>query len=301
MGNEYIVKNRWYHTCSKHKLYMQSKEAYKKVYIDEVDISFLSESTSLRKWDMLDKFILTPDKFDSEYSIPAGKWTISDLKDECLKRNIPIDPKDKKEDLESKLYWNTEVITKTEYQMLLSMDSELKRQPLFDYNWEYQKQVELIVEYNGIKLKWSIDRLSVEKWLIRDLKTTSDMQYNPWNSKTYFEDKLTQNDQYEYWLQLAWYFMLVYIHSWKECTWIIDAVSSTWNYAYEAYSYSPKVLKQIMVTKLFPTLDQFIIDTKNNTFVDDVLERGPIINNRYYPILDSAIQKEFVEIIPAFY
>jgi hypothetical protein len=34
-------------------------------------------------------------------------------------------------------------------------------------------------------------------------------------------------------------------------------------------------------------LDALIADIENNTFVDELNERGEIINNRYYPILDA--------------
>lgn len=300
MSNSYVESNRWYITSSKIKLYMQSKEAYKKVYIDEVDTSFLWESKALENGTMVDQFILTPEEFEKNYVFPG--WTLKpDLIRACEEKGIYVWTKDTVSDLKEKLYGDKQVLTDKERKMLEWIRHELQRQPLFDFDWGYEAQKELVVEYKGFKLKWTLDRVSVEKKMLRDLKTSKDVEYSAWKDMTYFEDALIHNDQYQYWLQIAFYWILCKIHYWEEFDCIIDAVKTTGNYAYEWYIYYAPTIKKIALQILFPALDQLIEDTKNDNFVDVRDERWEIINNRYYPILDSAIQKEFRVIEPAFY
>lgn len=297
----YILKNRWKITCSKVKLYMQSKEAFKKVYIDEVDTSFLWESQALLRWTMIDEFILSPHLFDEHYVIPVSRWLKEDLINECLLRGIPVEKSDKVSDLQGKLFWNKEVLTFWEKDMLIWIKKELERQPLYDFNWKYEHQKTFEVSYKWHILKWKLDRFSLEKWLIRDLKTTKDLEYNPFYQCTRFENGLNQNDEYQYWLQLARYFILVKISTWIECYWIIDAIKTTWNYAYESYFYPKEILKNIALNLLFPVLDELIEDLTNNTFNENLENRWELINNQYYPILESAIQKDFRIIQPTFF
>lgn len=304
MGN-YIEENRGFLTSSKIKLYKKSKEAYKKVYVDEVDTSFLPSSSALENGTMVDQYILSPDEFDKNYVIPA--WSLkADLEAECLRRNIPTTTDGKKDtidQLKAKLYGNKIVLSAWEVNMINSIKNELHRQPLYNHDGNYEHQKQFIVEYKWQKLKGTLDRISLEKKMIRDLKTTKDLEYNPYYDMSYFENALTQNDKYEYGLQLAWYAVLVYIHTGERFDWVIDAVKTSGNFAYESYFYYAATLKAIAMTELFPALDQLIEDTKNNDFTDNIdpNNRGELLNNKYYPILDGAIQKEFKVIEPAFY
>lgn len=294
--SSYIERNRGYITNSKLKLYMQSKEAYKKVYVDEVDTSFVPESPALIHGDMVDKYVLSRHLFDQEYVIP--NWSLkADLERECLARGIPTQSKETVQSLKDKLYGNKTVLNDTQSSMTQGIYKELSRQPLYDMEWEYEHQKELIVEYKGMKLKATLDRLWKQ---VRDLKTSRDLEYNQYYDTTKIENKLCQNDEYEYWMQLAWYVMIVYIHTWEWKDWILDIVKSSWNYAYEAYYYSADTLKTIVHSRIFPILDTLIEDTNNNTFIDNTEDRGKILNNRYYPILECWIQKEFREIVPIF-
>ena len=112
---------------------------------------------------------------------------------------------------------------------------------------------------------------------------------------------INQNDEYQYWLQLARYWILCNIHYGKEFDWIIDAVKASGNYAYESYKYNSSTLKKIAVWLLFPALDRLIDDIDNNNFDDHADVRQELINDRYYPVLDGAIQQEYRVIEPAFY
>ena len=297
----YVEQNRWFITASKVKLYTTCKEAYKKVYIDEVDTSIIKDSPALEKWTMVDQYILSPEVFNQNYALPVWRWLKKELQDECLRMSIPVEKSDTIDDLKAKLYWNKTVCTPWELEMLEGIKRELQRQPLYDMEWEYETQKQLIVEYKWFKLKWTLDRVSVEKWLIRDLKTTKDLEYAPYHDCTWFEDKLIQNDQYQYWFQLARYRVLCFVHYQKKMDWVIDAVKTTWNFAYESYRYSSTTLEKIASQYVFPVLDKMLEDHKNNTFIDENLNRTQLINERYYPILDSAIQQEYREIVPTFY
>lgn len=300
MWNKYVVDNRWFITNSKIKLYMASKEAFKKVYVDEVDTSMIEDWEALKRWDMVDKYVLTRDIFDKEFAFPAWKWLKDDLAKACLTLWIPVLKWDRVSDLEAKLYGNKTVLPDWEKKLLLWIYRELERQPLYDMEWKYEHQKELIVEYKWYKLKAKLDRLWLERDLIRDLKTCKDVEYNHYNSMTKMEHNLNTFDEYWYWFQLARYAILVYIHKNKRYDGVIDAVKTTWNYAYESYFYHSDTLKRIAHNKIFPVLDALIADIENNTFVDELNERGEIINNRYYPILDAWLQKDFIIIEPSF-
>lgn len=298
--DNYIEENRGFITSSKLKTYLDNKEAYKKIYIDEIDTEGLvPESKALERWQMVDQFILSPEEFEENYAFKPGKGYKADLVKACNERGIPTKG-DTVKDLEAKLYGNKTVITPGDEEMLFGIKRELKRQPIFDWDGEYDHQKELIAEYQWLKLRSKLDRFSEEKKLIRDLKTTKDMSYSSYNECSWFEDQLIHNDKYRYWFQLAFYWVQVKVRYWVECDGIIDAIQPTGNYAFESYRYSSKTLKSIAGMFIFPALDQLIEDTKNNDFTPTG-ERGKLLDSRYYPFLDSAVQKEYREISPTFY
>ncbi len=194
--DDYIVRNSWYVTASKMKCYMKSKEAYKKVFIDEVDTSFVKLSPALAKGTMVDEYLLSPDLFEKHYAILD--WIRkADLERQCLERSIPVEKSDKVDDLKAKLVGNKIVLTGSEVEMLAWMKKELSRQPLYDINWNYKTQEELVVEYKGLKLKWTLDRIDYEKWLIRDLKTSKDVEYSQYYWMTKMEQNLSNFDEYQ--------------------------------------------------------------------------------------------------------
>lgn len=59
---------------------------------------------------------------------------------------------------------------------------------------------------------------------------------------------------------------------------------------------------QIANSILFPALEELLEWEKSGNYVEteELKERGEILNERYYPILDSALQKDFRLIEPAF-
>ncbi len=297
----YVEDNRGYITASKIKLFMKSKEAYKKVYVDEVDTSFIKESKSLENGTIVDSYILTPQQFVQDYAILEGTKK-DDLIRQCLEQNIPVEKSDKVDDLKAKLVGNKQVLTDGEVDMVKGIEAELKRQPLFDFFGRTENQKEIIVEYKGFKLKAKMDRLDLENKKIRDLKTSKDIEYRPMIDMSQMEYSLINSDEYQYGFQLSFYAVLCYIQYWEWFDGILDCVKTSGNYAYEAYFYHKDTLKRIASSILFPALDALITCHQKNNFEDseERNSRGELLNERYYPILDSAIQKDFRIIEPAF-
>ena len=279
----YVEDNRGYITASKIKLFMKSKEAYKKVYVDEVDTSFIKESKSLENGTIVDSYILTPQQFAQDYAILEGTKK-DDLIRQCLEQNIPVEKSDKVDD------------------MVKGIEAELKRQPLFDFLGKTENQKEIIVEYKGFKLKAKMDRLDLENKKIRDLKTSKDIEYRPMIDMSQMEYSLTISDEYQYGFQLSFYAVLCYIQYGEWFDGILDCVKTSGNYAYEAYFYHKDTLKRIASSILFPALDELIACHQSWDFgeAEERKTRGELLNERYYPILDSAIQKDFRVIEPAF-
>lgn len=292
----YREENQWFITASKLKCYMDSKDAFKKVYIDEVDTSMIKDSKSLKEGTLIDEYILTKDEFFKKNVIL--QWTKkADLIELCIQNGIEVDKKDTVTILKDKLVWDKNILTDGEVEMVQSVERELRRQTIYDMWGKYEHQKTIIAEYKWHKLKWKIDRLGDK---IRDLKTTKDLEYNKYAEKTRFESMLLHTDEYRYGFQLARYALLVYINTneWKD--WVIDAIKTKGTCAYEAYLYPKERLQQIVNDEILPTLDRIIKDIEENSFVDDVVDeverRWNLINNRYYPLLDSTIQKWFITI-----
>ena len=297
----YVEDNRGYITASKLKLFMKSKEAYKKVYVDEVDTSFIKESKSLENGTIVDSYILTPQQFAQDYAILVGTLK-ADLIRQCLEQNIPVEKSDKVEDLKAKLVGNKQVLTDWEVDMVKGIEAELKRQPLFDFYGKTENQKEIIVEYKGLKLKAKMDRLDLANKKIRDLKTSKDIEFSKFLNCSKMESELINNDEYQYGFQLAFYALLCKVQYGEWFDGILDCVKTSGNYAYEAYFYRKETLMQIANSILFPALEELLECEKSGNYAEteELKERGEILNERYYPILDSAIQKEFRLIEPAF-
>lgn len=56
------------------------------------------------------------------------------------------------------------------------MLNEWKRQPLFDYEGDYETQKKVTAKYKNLTLCATLDRLGVEKGLIRDMKTCNSLK-----------------------------------------------------------------------------------------------------------------------------
>lgn len=299
---DYIEANKWYITASKLKLFMDSPLLYKAVYVDEVDLSNIKKSPALEIWSMVDKFVLTPIKFDEEYAFQKASLK-ADLIAYCENNWIALTWKEKVEELKELVYWNKKVLTEAQEAIVTWIAEELVRQPLWDVEWSYEKQKELFWEYDSLKIKWTLDRFNWnepnKKAVIRDLKTTSQMYYNSYYDNTQFYSDLSTKDSYHYKLQMALYVWLVKQNypDVKDITVIIDAVWTNDPYFYQAIKLDIQELEDMRETTIIPLLNS--IKLMNSWLLPVNENRNKLASNRYYKLgTDDCIQKDFEYIWP---
>lgn len=188
MSNPYIENNRGFITASKIKAYLDNPQVYKAIYVDEQSTDFLPEFQAFKTGLLVDKYLLTPDKFD--YKFPLENSLKADLI-EYINLNLPeiqLTGKEKVDDLKQIIYGDAKVLTVTEASLLKDIKREIDRQPL--WNWlpegyhDYLHQVELVDDATfSIPIKGTLDRLSInyktKTAIIRDLKTSSSLDYIP--------------------------------------------------------------------------------------------------------------------------
>jgi len=292
--DNYINNNEWKITKSKLWLFKQCPEAYKRVYEDKEDTSFIEKSPSLEMWTMIDQYILDPKEFGENYAFPCWGGLKQDFIDACISQNIPVMPKDTVDMIKAKLYGNKKVISVWDAKKLICIAKELRRQILFDYHTEYEVQVVVEATYKGLVLKGTIDRLSVELWLIRDLKTSKDIVMSNYHWVSMFENMLVNNDEYGYIFQLSFYWLLCTIKYGQGFVCIIDWVKTSWNYASQFFQISQETIQKTVNDEIIPLLDM-LVKYKETGKIEEV-ERENLLGNKYYPMLDNAIQKDFISI-----
>lgn len=292
---DYREKNKWFITASKLKLFMDSPLLYKAVYVDEVDLSYIKKSTALEIWSMVDKYLLTPEEFDKEYVLQTV-WLKADLIKHCEEKWIELTWKEKVEELKALVYWDKQVLTDAQREMIEWISAEMNRQPLWDWQWNYEKQKEFVWEYDWLKIKWTLDRFHInwDKATIRDLKTTSQMYYNWYHDNTQFFADLSTRDPYHYKLQMALYVWLVKQNhpEVKEFTVIIDAIWTNDPYFYQAIKLDTQELEDMRETTITPILNT--IKLMNAWAIPVNENRNKLASNWYYRLwTDDCIQKEF--------
>jgi len=299
---DYREKNEWFITASKLKLFMDSPLLYKAVYVDCVDLSNIKKSSALEIWSMVDKYLLTPEEFDNEYAFSKASLK-ADLIAYCEEHWIELTWKEKVEDLKALVYWDKQVLTEAQEAIITWISDEMNRQPLWDWNWDYEKQKELLWEYDWLKIKWTLDRFNRneanKKAIIRDLKTTSQMYYNAYHDNTQFYADLSTRDSYHYKLQMALYVWLVKQNypDVKDITVIIDAVWTTDPYFYQAIKLDTQELEDMRETTIIPLLNSIKLMSSWLLPVNE--NRNKLASNRYYKLwTDDCIQKEFETVWP---
>lgn len=303
---DYRERNEWFITASKLKLFLDSPLLYKAIYVDKVDTSMIKQSPALELGDMVDKYVLTPDKFKEEFCF-AIWWLKADLVKYCEERWIELTGKEKVEDLKALIYWDKKVLTQAQEDTVIGIWSELMTQPLFDWKWDYVAQKELTAEYLWLKIKWTLDRFNWneanKKAVIRDLKTTSQMYYNTYNDNTQFFADLSTRDPFHYKLQMAMYVWLVKQNypDVKDFTVIIDAVWTTDPYFYQWIKMDISELEMVWDTVVVPLLE--VLNSLNQRpdqwIISHEVNRNKLCWNRYYKLgTEDCIQKEFDYIWP---
>lgn len=299
---DYREKNKWFITASKLKLFLDSPLIYKAVYIDEVDLSEIKKSSAIELWAMIDKYLLTPMEFDDEYCFPV--WSLkADLIEHCKSNWITLQWNEKVDDLKALIYWEKKVLTDAQADVVRWIADEVLRQPLWDVQTNYEKQKELTGKYNGLDIKWTLDRFYIDwdKAIIRDLKSTSQMYYNNYSGNTQFYADLSTRDPFHYKLQMWLYVWLVKQNypDVKSIDVIIDAVWTSDPYFYQAIKLDTKELEDLWETLIIPLLEAIAKMNEWNWMLVSTTDRNKLCANRYYRLgTEDCIQKDYEYIGP---
>lgn len=290
----YIERNRDFVTASKLKTFIKSPEAYYLEYIKEIAIEREDSAAFILGTAFDDALTYWPAEFQKKYFIDEG-LTVSDMVAKCYDLGIPVDAKESKTGLMRKLYWaefETKIrLTASNGVALTGMLHEAGRQPLWDLWGEYEKQAKIEALYKGkLKLRGTLDRLSVQKALIRDYKTTSSLKD--------FTFKLS--DKYGYDKSMAFYYMLVKMIRGVDCDVVLEVVQSSGHFQSEVFQYQKERMEQTLNDTIFPALDLLLEMTLEwEATGDEAVWTSTKTENRYelfdldtYPYLESGKQEK---------
>lgn len=101
--------------------------------------------------------------------------------------------------------------------------STLKKEPLFNYLWQGEKEVMIEEELFGVKWKAKIDLLNIDKGYFIDLKTAAQLDGRYWSNK--YGSYVSFIEQYGYTIQVAIYEKLLEIKYGKPFKGYIYAVT----------------------------------------------------------------------------
>lgn len=210
---------------------------------------------------------------------------------ECEAQGMILTGKEKKSDLAKMLYGDIENkirLTATQSISLAGMLHEANRQPLWDLNGQYEKQVVIEGMYKGMKLRVTLDRLGLDRKLIRDYKTTANLKN--------FTFELAA--KYGYDSSMAFYFALVKMIKNVECDVILDVVQSTGNYQSEVFMYQKEVMNNVLVETIFPALDrlasmtaQWLETGDEAVWLVETEQRYQLFELSTYPMLETGKQR----------
>ena len=204
MSKDYLDNNRGKITASKLKAFIECPESYRLAYIEEVDIP---STPSLELWTAA-HYLLSDwwDRFNEKYLImEKGKKRTKKLLEE-----------------ESR-----EILTHSDWLKLNILWDEIKRQPLFDLEWDYECEKEII---DG-DLKCTADRIDVKEGVIRDLKFVQKVER--------FEIDYFSHLWFNYKLQADFYAYVASKVFLKPFRFLFDVVTHSWEYM--CFEYIPEI------------------------------------------------------------
>ena len=148
--------------------------------------------------------------------------------------------------------------------------------------------------YKGLKLRATLDRLSISQALIRDYKTTSDL------SKFMYD---MVSDPWGYRISMSFYYMLVKMIRGVDCDVSLEVVQSSYPYPSAVMRFTKAEMEQTLAETVFPALDKLatvIAEWKENgdeaVWMEKPLDRSSLYKNDFYPHLQTAIQTELIYI-----
>ena len=175
-------------------------------------------------------------------------------------------------------------LTPWEWTKIIGMYYEALRQKMFEVwvEW-YENQVYMECNYRNLKITWTLDRYNIEKWLIRDWKTTWNVQ----NAEYDIENT------YDYISQMSFYYVLAYMTTGKECDVFLDIVSSSDPYNSMIYRLTAQKLRKKMQDTLKPALDA--LNQCHETNVRPSADRYTAMESDYYPIMEWSLIDQIVD------
>lgn len=271
---EYLDKNRGFITASKLKYFLTFwPEAYYYKFVKEMVLED-SEKDYYLVWTAFDDLVsYGEDFFFDKYYIDEGL-----LKDDLIQRceELGLNTSWKVEDLRARLYGEKIKLTKLQGEQVFGMYNEIKRQPLVAFDDKsYQAQVDIECEFEWLKLKWTLDRLSLEKKMIRDWKTSGQFQNFEYNLETTFD----------YILSMAFYYVLVKVNYETDCDVVLDVLGKTKPYPYMWYMLDKPRLLSSLETKIIPGL-RALKECYDSNEWKSVYPIGYVTQNRYGDIIE---------------
>ena len=303
-AQEYLDKNRWFITASKLKYFLTFwPEAYYYKFVKELILEE-NEKDYYLVWTAFDDLVSYGEEyfFDKYY---LDEWL---LKDELIKRceELGLNTNGKVEDLRARLYWDKIKLTQLQWDQVFGMYNEIKRQPLVEW-WDpsYKSQVDIECEFEWMKLKGTLDRLSLEKKIIRDWKTSGQFQSFEYNLETTFD----------YILSMAFYYVLVKVNYNVDCDVVLDVLGKNKPYPYMWYKLDKPRLLSSLENKIIPGLramkecyekDEwesvhpigYVTQNKYGDIIEyhawEPIARTKLMECEYYPYLEGWIAESFI-------
>lgn len=289
----YILKNKGYITASKLKVFIRNPEEFKLRYIDEIVLEWEDKRCFVvgNAFDTLLSY--GKDKFDEEYFIDDG-LIVDELKQKLIERwENPAEVKSMKlPELRGMRYleWDKMRITPAEWRDILGMYREVMRQPIMDIWGSYEKQCLIESTYDGLAIRGTLDRFDLERWLIRDWKTSGRIDNFAYDMENTFD----------YVLSMAFYYVLAYAKYGKECDVYLDVLSKQAPYTSLVYKLDKQKLLEKTEQVIIPALEFYKECLASNTrpsvhwVTRQPLDRFAIMKSEYYHLMDSAICNEAV-------
>ena len=284
---DYIKANEWFLTATKLKDFMKYwPEVYKLKYIDKAKEQ--DDKRCFVVWNAFDDLVsYWWDFFSERYYI--DEWlVVADLKQKLIdmwKSEKEIKSM-KLPELRALYYNNSDDkkirLTPSEWESIMWMYREAVRQPLTDMLEDYETQKVLESEVDWVPIRWTLDRINVDKWIIRDWKTTGRIDK--------FEYSI---DEFWYDISMSFYYMLGKQIYNKKFDVILDVLGKQDPYVYIGYRLTPKIMESIIEDKILPAIYEYkqCLESNNRPNTKD---RMTLIDSGFYELTKGAVQSNMI-------
>jgi len=351
----YLEANRGYVTASKLKKYIKNPEEYKVQYVDEVVLEDEEESESMKIGTALD-YLLTNGRSqfleryfeDDGYTIaqlaerlafmacPCKEWydwngiddpdysQVVDIEERS--RLTSVYAKQKKEALVKEYYGDTSGkirLTAWQARRVIGMYTEVMRQPMFDVGSPYDVQVEITCEFEGLPLKWTLDRLAFfdkdhTRYSVEQIMEMQAQAWGDWSIKVeemwlygLIRDWKTagrinrfeydMENTFDYVTSMAFYYILVRVQFGIQSHVRLDVIESVAPHMSIPYRLDKQKLYKRAVEVIQPWLKSLIKAYANNERLPvkpltwESVSIWEMADSKYYKYLPSAVWEDPVE------